>query len=137
MSGDCITLDIRGMTPRPFSTNGEGQWRKYIADYIAQKIENEAIPHSHLFVRDTDHFEVSMVFHIPRNVLQGSNPPDLDNLSKPVLDTLFCDRYSRRHIKGTLYKIDDHLVWKLSLEKRAVDSQQEAGMSLRIAILPM
>ena len=136
MPQGCIEFDIRGMTPRPFSTNGEGPWRKYIADYIAQEIEMGIIPDSHILADDSDYFEVSIVFHISRSLLQGSTPPNLDNLSKPVLDTLFRDKYSRKHIKGALYRIDDHHVWKLSLEKRMVDSPQEEGVSLRIAILP-
>ena len=136
MSGDCIEFDIRGMTPRPSSTD-EGPWRKYIADSVAQEVAIGAIPDSHLFAGDSDYFEVSMVFHILRSELYGGNSPDLDNLSKPVLDTLFCDKRNSKHCKGALYQIDDHLVWKLSLEKRPVDSPQEAGVSLRISILTL
>ena len=136
MPQDCIELDIRGVRPRTYSTNEEGSWRKYIADYIAKEIEMGVIPDSRLLAGDFDYFEVSIVFHIPRSVLQGSNPPDLDNLVKPILDTLFCDKGSNKFSKGALYKIDDHHVWKLYAEKRMVDSPEEEGVSLRIAILP-
>ena len=125
-----VRLNIRGMQPRTYS-NEEGFWRKYIANYLMQERAGGRIPESHIRVTESDRFEVWMVFHL----VKDSRPKDLDNLSKPVLDTLFCDRYSRKHAKGALYQVDDYHVWKLHLEKRLVESEKDAGVSITIAFL--
>ena len=131
MSKEFVELEIRGMTPRPYSTNGEGPWREYIANYVSGKLRHNEIPESHLRVDSSDRFEVSLVFHI----LPSANPPDLDNLSKPVLDALFFAPRPSKFRKGALYAFDDHQVWKLHLEKRIADTGANEGVSVRIDII--
>ena len=132
MGQETVNLDIRGKRPRTFGDeNYEGPWRRYIANYLEQQKANGRIPESHVRATDNDRFEVWMSFYL----VEESRPQDLDNLSKPVLDTLFCDRYSRKHVKGALYQVDDYHVWKLHLEKRLVESEREAGVSITISLL--
>ena len=135
MSKDPIEFDIRGMTPRPYSTSGTEPWRKHILDFVNQERYRGNIPGSHLQAGDSNYFEVWIIFHLPSHVLLGPNPSDIDNLSKTVLDSLFLSPGGKSPYKGALYKIDDHHVWKLHLEKRLVESEKDAGVSIIISIL--
>ena len=128
-----VSLNIKGMRPRTFGDeNYEGPWRNHIAEHVRQEREEGKIPESHSRATKRDRFEVWMVFRLVRD----SRPQDLDNLSKPVLDTLFCDSYSRKHVKGALYKVDDSQIWKLHLEKQLIGAESESGVSIAIDILP-
>jgi Holliday junction resolvase RusA-like endonuclease len=127
-----IQLNISGKSPRPYSTGGEKPWRKYILDFIEQRKKEGEIPEAHLQATTDDRFEVSLLFHI----MPSNNPPDLDNLSKSVLDTLFLSPTGNNPYKGALYQVDDHQVWKLHLEKRLVETEPEAGVSISITTLP-
>jgi hypothetical protein len=108
----------------------EGPWRKHIADHVSGRLKEDSVPESHLSAGQSDFFEVSMVFHLQRS----GRPKDLDNLAKPILDTLFRYKYKGKINEGVLYKVEDHQVWKLHLEKRLVDNEDETGVSLRIEI---
>ena len=130
MSTDIVELDIRGMVPKTYSSSEE-QWRKYIFDFAVAEKSRGRIPKSHLRADDSVHFEVSIIFYI----LPANNPCDIDNLSKPVLDALFLSPMGTSLYKGALYRIDDHQVWKLNLEKRLVESVKDAGVSIAIAFL--
>ena len=129
MAKDTVVLDICGMRPRTFGDeNYEGPWRNHIADHVRRERAKGRMPGSHIRATKSDRFEVWMVFRLIRD----SRPQDLDNLSKPVLDTLFCDSYSRKHVKGSLYTVDDSQIWKLHLEKKVVSNEKEEGVSIVI-----
>lgn len=60
---------------------------------------------------------------------------DLDNLAKPVLDTLFNVR--RPQVKdisltGAMFPVDDDRVFKLTLEKRQVSDDRGEGVQVRV-----
>lgn len=77
-----------------------------------------------------DEFEVSIVFHLPQSTLDKS---DLDNLAKPVLDTLFLPNYLQvkdKTLTGALFEIDDSRVFKLSLEKKLANAPQDEGAEI-------
>jgi hypothetical protein len=141
MSQDYVELEIRGMKPRTFGNgNSEESWRRYIADYVAQKKDEGKIPESHLNADSSTRFEISLVFYLLEDKLKAKNGNDIDNLAKPVLDTIFFSPPKGRTPKrvfptGALYRIDDSAVWKLYLEKRVAGSPEKAGVSMRITIL--
>ena len=108
---------IRGI-PSPWA-NGEPEvrWRKAIATQVPPRPE---IPAGAVF-------EVELEFCVhPDRLLRGN---DLDNLAKPVLDTLFTQSRPSKHPTGALFGVDDGQVVDLKLRKTAA---QEEGV--RVAI---
>ena len=128
MNQDRVKLDIRGKRPRPYSTKGEGPWRNFVASHVRDARIKGGIPELFTLATEGDRFEIWLVFHL----VEVRQPPDLDNLSKSVLDTLFCDRSSNKYVKGALFQIDDCHVWKLHLEKKVVSNEKEEGVSIVI-----
>jgi hypothetical protein len=58
---------------------------------------------------------------------------DLDNLAKPVLDTLFLSRYPQvkdRSLTGAAFRLDDDRVYSLNLAKLPVEDESEEGVSV-------
>jgi Holliday junction resolvase RusA-like endonuclease len=58
---------------------------------------------------------------------------DLDNLAKPVLDTLFRPKNAQvkdLSLTGALFLFDDDRVYRLILEKRQVDVELEQGVDI-------
>ncbi len=71
-------------------------------------------------------FSVDIIFFLtPGNTPGGT---ELDNLAKPVLDTLF--RARKQQPTGTLFDTHDTNVYKLTLEKRLVSTQEEEGVEV-------
>ena len=130
MSKDYVEFEIRGMAPR---TDGDSMrpWRNYIAEKAKEKRIKADLPTSHRKVNASTCFEISLVFYLLKVDI---NNRDLDNLAKPVLDTIFHSQGSS-HPHEALYDIDDSAVWKLHLEKREAPSEEKAGVSMRITIL--
>jgi len=61
---------------------------------------------------------------------------DLDNLAKPILDTLFHPRHPQvkdMSLIGALFDVDDDRIFKLNLEKRLVTPDTEEGIDVTIA----
>jgi len=61
---------------------------------------------------------------------------DLDNLAKPILDTLFHPRHPQvkdMSLTGALFDVDDDRIFKLNLEKRLVTPDTEEGIDVTIA----
>ena len=61
---------------------------------------------------------------------------NLDNLAKPVLDTLFESRNAQvqdQNLTGALFDVDDDRVFKLRLEKWLVITGEEEGINITIA----
>jgi hypothetical protein len=60
---------------------------------------------------------------------------DLDNLAKPVLDTLFLARYSQVKdplLAGALFRVDDCVVYRLSIEKCLATSSRGEGVDITV-----
>jgi len=62
---------------------------------------------------------------------------DLDNLAKPMLDTLFQTRNAQvkdLSLTGALFNVDDDRVFKLILEKRLVSTGAEEGVDIKVVL---
>jgi hypothetical protein len=60
---------------------------------------------------------------------------DLDNLAKPVLDTIFKSRHSQvkdPYLTGALFEVDDDQVIRLRLEKGEVTYTSEEGVDVAV-----
>jgi Holliday junction resolvase RusA-like endonuclease len=118
-----ISINVRGIKPAPWA-NKEWDWRKAIA--VEAKKQSQGVP-----VLRTE-FEVSIIFYLLQSTFDKS---DLDNLAKPVLDTLFLPNNPQvkdRTLTGALIELDDSQVNKLSLEKRLVSSRQDEGAEINV-----
>jgi len=91
---------------------------------IAQRAEGE--PQG---ISQSTRFSVEIVFLMMDSRL---GPADLDNLAKPVLDTLFRSRHPQkdRSLTGALVDVDDDRVFKLLLEKRSVVAEGDEGIDV-------
>lgn len=124
MSVQEITLHIRGIKPAPWAGK-EWDWRKAVATEARKHFQGS--PDSKLS------FEVHVIFYFLESTFDKS---DLDNLTKPVLDTLFLPNNPQvkdRSLTGALIETDDSRVTKLYLEKRTVTSQQDEGADIIIS----
>ena len=120
-----LALSLRGMRPVPFAGGeAEKQWWQALAakaQVVRANRPLRAIPSS-------TSFSVDIIFFLmPGNTPGGS---DLDNLAKPVLDTLF--RARKQQPTGTLFDLDDANVFELTLEKQFVSTQAEEGVDISI-----
>lgn len=114
------------MAPKPWVT-GELPWRRHIADSCAKltSIDHDA---SAKVVA----FEVTLVFFLSPARCRDT---DLDNLAKPVLDTIFLiDRPQTqdRTLTGALVRRNDNAIRKLTLEKRPVHEPGEYGVDILV-----
>jgi hypothetical protein len=78
-------------------------------------------------------FTVWLTFHLTSARYRDS---DLDNLAKPVLDTLFHARYAQArvpYVTGVLFAVPDERVVKLVLEKRLADSLDDQGVNIVVS----
>lgn len=57
---------------------------------------------------------------------------DLDNLAKPVLDTLFCQSRESKHPVAHVFLCDDCVLDELVLRRTRVSSVEEEGATIRI-----
>jgi len=81
-------------------------------------------------------FEVTLVFFLSPARCQDT---DLDNLAKPVLDTIFLiDRPQTqdRTLTGALVRRNDNAIRKLTLEKRSVHESTELGVDILVEWSP-
>ena len=109
-------------TPKGYSNNGEEKWRKAIAKKV-DSLENT------LKYTEMSKFKVEITFFL----LENSH--DLDNLIKPVLDTLFKgERSSIRfsELTGKLIKYDDRTVYRLIAKKEIVSDFSGAKITIDI-----
>lgn len=130
MQPNRIEISVRGMAPKPWAT-GELPWRRLVSDSCAEltSIDHEAL-------QDVAAFEVTLVFFLSPARCQDT---DLDNLAKPVLDTIFLiDRPQTqdRTLTGALVKRNDNAIRRLTLEKRPVHEPAELGVDILVEWSP-
>ncbi len=124
-----ITFSVIGMKPVAWGNN-EWEWRSAIAKKIREisTVKNwQKLDYSH-----ERQFSVKIIFSMTAAHIKRT---DLDNLAKPILDTLFLSRNPqapRENVTGVLFPVDDSLVYKLILEKRVVDSETEEGAKITV-----
>jgi Holliday junction resolvase RusA-like endonuclease len=123
-----IRLRVRGMTPIPWGSN-EWAWRQHLAHEGKSKRSGiESSP-----VSAATRFAVEVIFYMSASRVGRA---DLDNLAKPVLDTLFRPRYaqvSNLDLTGALFDLDDDRVFMLILEKRLVATEEEQGADVTVS----
>jgi len=112
-----ISFSVRGTSPKAWGNN-EWDWRKALAEQ-ARKISSSSIP-----IPESARISVDIVFFL------RADRADLDNLAKPVLDTLF--RINRPQVRdltltAALFQVDDSRIYLLKLEKRPVTAPSDEG----------
>jgi hypothetical protein len=123
-----VKIEVRGVNPVPWGSN-EWAWRKALADGAR---EVRAVAWEPLEGQPFPRFSVEVVFWMVGSRLERA---DLDNLAKPVLDTLFLPRYAQvkdLSLTGALFRLDDDRVFRLTLEKHEVPTVEEAGLDVVI-----
>lgn len=123
-----IRLSVRGSSPKPWGTN-EWDWRGSISAVVRDHLKDMTVNN----ISKESCFEVDIVFYVLDNSFKQS---DLDNLAKPVLDTLFHSRTAQvqdMKLTGALFpSIDDDRVTKLNLEKRLTESTDDQGAEILV-----
>lgn len=119
---------VRGHRPIPWGTNEES-WRRAVADAARQFRDEGEVDAGDV---DDAQFAVDLRFRITDPDIERA---DLDNLAKPVLNTIFLSRDSKiadTTLTGALFPADDDRVFRLHIEKRMVSSDAEEGVDVRI-----
>jgi hypothetical protein len=121
-----LDIHVNGHHPVPWGCN-EWEWRAAVARE-ARKAGEVLTP-----LPTTALFSVALVFRMRSDSIQHA---DLDNLAKPVLDTIFLSRQSQVKdptLAGALFRVDDDRVFKLSAEKRSVKTAADEGVDVSIS----
>jgi hypothetical protein len=77
-------------------------------------------------------FTAALVFYLGASNFERA---DLDNLAKPVLDTVFLPRNAQvqdRSLTGAIFQVDDDRVFQLALEKRVAGTSAEEGVDVSV-----
>jgi Holliday junction resolvase RusA-like endonuclease len=120
-----LRINVRGKTPVPWGCN-EWEWRKAVAEATHAAVQQPQAPQ----LPNTVRFSVEMVFLLDATHAYRA---DLDNLAKPVLDTLFrphIPQVKDMSLTGALFAIDDSRVFRLNTEKRLVAIGAEEGIEV-------
>lgn len=124
-----ILVHVRGIAPIPWG-GGEEAWRRKLA-HEARLVREKNIIQG---ISASTHFSVDIVFFMAQSHVERA---DLDNLAKPILDTLFRSRNPQVKdlcLTGALFNVDDDRVFKLTLEKRLVPVSTEEGVEISITM---
>ncbi|SRR6266508_49899 len=124
-----IELQVRSARPAPWATEREWAWRSELAQAARQVRAGSPLPPA----PPDAAFTVWLTFHLSAARHRDS---DLDNLAKPVLDTLFHARYVQARIPdvtGVLFAVPDERVVKLVLEKRLAGSPDDQGIDIVVS----
>jgi len=113
------------MTPKPWGSK-EWVWRKCLAEQVRASCQVKHLLDS----GKTVEFDVKIIFLMKAEYIGRA---DLDNLAKPVLDTLFRPHNAQvkdSKLTGALFdNVDDDRVFKLRLEKNLLLVEKKALMS--------
>lgn len=123
-----LTISCRGKTPIPWGSS-EWEWRRALAEKARSARIGSELKDLHLLSQ----FEVAVTFLMTNPHIQRA---DLDNLAKPVLDTLFRSRnaqVSDSSLTGALFDFDDDRVFRLTLEKRSVPAAADEGVDITVS----
>jgi Holliday junction resolvase RusA-like endonuclease len=122
----CLSFSVDGVLPVNWNSN-EWAWRAAIAAAARKQAESK------ITVDPSTHYTVALDFRLPP--LQAARA-DLDNLAKPVLDTLFTVRYPQvkvLQLTGALFDVDDDRVFNLRVTKQQVSDAAQAGVSVNLS----
>ena len=121
-------ISVRGRTPAPWGVKNQWEWRDCLTAQtwsIRSLVDQQQI-------QETSEFHVKVVFWMTEPHVKHA---DLDNLAKPVLDTLFLIRNAQcgDSRTGALFDVDDNRVFELTAEKRIVPLCEEEGVDVTVA----
>lgn len=122
-----ISFHVRGHKPIAWGNN-EWEWRRALADEV-RGLRYTVDAHD---ISARTSFIVEIVFLLCPHYIKEV---DIDNLAKPVLDTIFKSRHPQvqdRYLTGALFDVDDNQVIRLVLEKRDVTHTGEEGIDAAI-----
>ena len=118
-----IQFTIQG-TPRTYGNN-EMNWRSTIATHVRRTAQMQGLQ---IPITGVSAINVKLTFYLAANRFYVRN--DLDNLVKPILDTLF-----RAHnpqvppdLFGVLFDCDDELIYSLHLDKVGSSGDNEGAI---------
>jgi Holliday junction resolvase RusA-like endonuclease len=120
-----VTFSVDGIVPVPWGTN-EWEWRAAIVRAARGKFSGI------INLPPQVQLSVTLDFRLP--AIQAARA-DLDNLAKPVLDTLFSIRNAQvkdPSLTGALFNVDDERVFHLTLSKTEVPVQAASGVSISV-----
>ena len=121
-----LNFSLRGTRPAPFAGGEfEKPWWQTLADKAQSIRASRPLP----VIPSSASFTVDLVFFLMSKETPGGT--ELDNLAKPVLDTLFKAR--KQPPTGALFDAHDTRILKLTLEKRPVSTEEEEGIDITIA----
>jgi hypothetical protein len=125
-----VVISVRGQRPIPWGCN-EWMWRKAVSDaaHVVRKTREEVLPK----VPQETHFSVTLLFLMKPGSIERA---DLDNLAKPVLDTLFRSRNAQvqdKELTGAMFGVDDDRVFQLVAAKKLVVGPNDEGIDITIA----
>ena len=118
-----IVLEVTG-SPSPWA-NGprEAAWRHAIWQHAVAAVP---VP----FEKSLRPHKMTVEFR-----MISSRRGDLDNLAKPVLDTLFRQSRKSSHPVGSMFECDDCYLNELMLRRCTVDLPSEEGATITIEML--
>lgn len=126
-----LTIEVKGLTPvtkgtAPKTKERQRAWRQRLAA-AAIEVKERLGP---LLVEQTAEFNIEIEYRL---TILGS---DLDNLTKPVLDTLFAqppNQTNAAEYTGVLFDADDSRIVRLLLRKVLVADPADAGVRIDVA----
>jgi hypothetical protein len=123
-----LSITVRGTAPAPWGSN-EWDWRRALAEETRSLRQSSAPSPPAGAV-----FAVEVTFYLGE---QAFGRADLDNLAKPVLDTLFESRNPQAPdaaLTGALFPgLDDDRVTRLHLEKRPAAAPELQGADIKVS----
>jgi Holliday junction resolvase RusA-like endonuclease len=124
-----LEFSLRGAQPSTL-TKQRSPWRKAIASCVAERFPSA--PYS---PPDGTRFTVDATFYLVEQRLflapNWPDPPDLDNLLKPVLDTLFTSK-GVLGLTGTLVAANDTNVTEVTARKIKASSHEQEGADFTV-----
>lgn len=128
--------DIRGETPKAYSTTGLEKWGDFVKQQIGPNFKNEIKNEIHnIFGKGLDKnkysFKVNMEIFLGKEDFRKA---DLDNVAKEFLDIIFKSR--KREITGLLLDFDDRAVDEINVKRVFVDNEEDQGIYFEIYYKP-
>jgi hypothetical protein len=131
---DRLSVDVRGVAPVPRRSNSskrkpERAWRQHLVERCVATVPSP-LP---IAVLPTSSFAVEIEFLL---LHLGPESADLDNLAKPVLDTLFAPRPNPNapgEISGAVFDALDSQITELTLRKKVASTQADLGVRIVVS----
>ena len=120
-----LAIRVAGRTPLGGGSSSRREWREAIRDAaVTAASDPPDVP------ADAP-LSVDVVFRITEPRFGSS---DLDNLVKPVLDTLFRSRDEQLDpsLTAALLPVDDSAIQRLSVEKHVADGADDEGVTIEV-----